>query len=286
MKIAVFGQTGQVASELQRRTPEGVELQVLGRDRVDFAVPEDVFAVASALTVDAVINAVAYTAVDKAEEEEALANAVNGTSVKALAQACAETDTPLVHISTDYVFDGSGETPWQPGDPTNPLGVYGHSKLLGEQGIGETQARAAILRTSWVFSSHGSNFVKTMLRLSAERDRLSIVADQIGGPTPAAAIADACLTLAKNLYADGATGMYHFAGAPDVSWADFAREIFAQSGLSPDVVDIPTSEFPTPAQRPSNSRLDCGLIQREHGVPRPDWRAGLRDVLTELGPRI
>lgn len=283
MRIAVFGQTGQVATELRQRAPEDVDLQVLGRDRVDFARPEEVYETARDLQADAVINAVAYTAVDKAEEEETLANLVNGASVKAQARACVETGTPLVHISTDYVFDGSGDAPWRPGDPTAPLGAYGRSKLLGEQGIAETGARAAILRTSWVFSAHGGNFVKTMLRLGAERERLTIVADQIGGPTPAAAIADACFALARNLAEGGPAGTYHFAGAPDVSWADFAREIFAQAGLSPEVIDIPTSEFPTPARRPSNSRLDCGLIQRDHGISRPDWRSGLRDVLTELG---
>lgn len=283
MRIAVFGETGQVATELSRRAPEGVDLQVLGRNRVDFSRSNDVYDAAQAVQADAVINAVAYTAVDKAEEEEPLANAVNGASVKALARACTETDTPLVHISTDYVFDGSGETPWSPEDPTAPLGAYGRSKLLGERGITETGARAAILRTSWVFSAHGSNFVRTMLRLGAERDQLRIVADQVGGPTPAAAIADTCLTLAQNIADGGPAGIYHFSGAPDVSWADFAREIFAQSGLSTQVADIPTSEFPTPARRPSNSRLDCSLILRDHGISRPDWREGLGEVLSELG---
>ena len=282
MKIALFGQTGQVATEVQRRAPAGVEVQVFGRDKVDFSFPEDVYEAARGVDVDAVINAVAYTAVDKAEDDEPVATKVNGTSPKALAKACAETQTPLVHISTDYVFDGGGDVPWKVTDAAGPLGAYGRSKLLGEQGIAKTDAQAAILRTSWVFSSHGNNFVKTMLRLAESRDQLTIVADQIGGPTSAASIADAVLKLAKNLSEGGPTGIYHFAGGPDTSWAGFAREIFDQAGLSVEVVDIPTSDFPTPAKRPSNSRLDCTSLETDHGISRPDWKADLTEVLQEL----
>lgn len=282
MRITVFGQTGQVATELRRRATSEVTLSVIGRDKADFSDPDQISTVARSIQADAVINAVAYTAVDKAEEKQALATTVNGTSVEALAKACAETETPLVHISTDYVFDGSGDAPWLPDNQTGPLGAYGRSKLFGEQGIAASGARAAILRTSWVFSAHGNNFVKTMVQLGKARDRLTIVADQIGGPTSAASIADACLHVAQSLTIGGKAGVYHFAGGPDVSWADFAREIFAQSSLSPKVVDIPTSDFPTPAKRPSNSRLDCTTLLEDHGIDRPDWRKDLAEVLQEL----
>jgi len=283
MRLVLFGRTGQVATEVQRRLPEGVALELLGREEADFARPTDVFNAARSLQADAVINAVAYTAVDKAETETDLAETVNGASVTALARACAETGTPLVHISTDYVFAGDGTRVWEPDDPTHPLGAYGRSKLIGEEGIRDSGARHAILRTSWVFSAHGANFVKTMLRLGAEREELRIVADQIGGPTPAAAIADACLTLARGLSEGRDGGTYHFSGRPDASWADFAREIFGQAELPTRVIDIPTTEYPTPARRPLNSRMDCTSIEAEFGVARPDWKAGLRDVLAELG---
>jgi len=283
VKVAVFGKTGQVATELQRRMPDGVTLEVLGRDAVDFSDPDSVFDVAQALKADAAINAVAYTAVDKAEDEPDIADTINGHSVAALLNGCSAAKVPLVHISTDYVFPGAGDKPWSPGDQTGPLGAYGASKLLGEQAFTTLASHpSAILRTSWVFSAHGANFVKTMMRLGAERDQLTIVADQIGGPTPAASIADACLAIATGL-ADGQTGgTYHFSGAPDTSWADFAREIFVQADISCDVVDIPTADYPTPAKRPLNSRLDCSSLTADFGVERPDWRAALRDVLKEL----
>ena len=281
MRIALFGRTGQVATEVRRRAPEGVTLEVIDRDRADFTDPRAVFDVARSLDVDAAINAVAHTAVDRAESEPDIAERVNGASVAALREGLGE--TPLVHISTDYVFDGSGAAARASDAPTGPLGVYGASKLMGEEAIRRLGAQPhAILRTSWVFSAHGSNFVRTMLRLGAERDRLSIVADQVGGPTPAAAIADACLTLAGSLAGGGASGTYHFAGAPDVSWAGFARAIFARAGLAVEVVEIPTADYPTPARRPLNSRLDCDSLLRDHGIGRPDWRAGLDQVLKEL----
>lgn len=270
--------------ELQRRAPEGVIVQSFGREDADFFEPEQVREVARSLDADAVINAVAYTDVDKAESEPERAELVNSTSVGTLAQACAQQGRPLVHISTDYVFPGIGNVPWSPGDATGPLGVYGASKLAGEQRIAANpDAPMAILRTSWVFSAHGSNFVKTMLRLGAEREELSIVSDQVGGPTAAADIADACFAIARGLTQGNPGGIYHFSGAPDVSWADFAREIFTQSGLSCEVADIPTSQYPTPARRPLNSRLDCSAMQSNFDIPRPDWRLSLQSVLQELG---
>ena len=282
MRIAVFGEIGQVATELQRRMPDGVDLTTLNRDAAEFLDPDNVFETAKALRAEAIINAVGYTAVDRAEEETEQACAINGASVGAMAQACAEKDIPLLHISTDYVFDGGGDTPRHPYDATHPLGQYGHSKLLGETLIQKSHARHVILRTSWVFSAHGSNFVKTMLRLGTEREQLTIVGDQIGGPTPAAAIADALFAIARSMVGGHSGGTYHFAGSPDASWADFAREIFRQADLSTQVVDIPTTDYPTPAQRPLNSRLDCESLLRDFGIACPDWRVGLYDVLKEL----
>ena len=282
MKIAVFGETGQVASELIRRAPAGVTLDIYGRNRAEFMVPDLVRDVARKVDADVIINAAAYTAVDRAETEPEVANVVNGVSVRALAEAAAEKDIPLLHVSSDYVFDGSGDTPRRPEDPTAPLSAYGRSKELGERGVIESNARHTILRTSWVFSAHGGNFVKTMLRLGSTSTELTVVADQIGGPTPAAAIADALYVAAQAMVDGHNGGLYHFSGAPDASWADFAREIFRQADLPARVRDIPTTEFPRPAPRPLNSRLDCTSLERDFGVLRPDWKAGLADVLRDL----
>lgn len=282
--ILVFGKTGQVATELQRQAPEAARLTALPRAQADLSDPAACAEAIRTLKPSVVINAAAYTAVDRAEEEEPLATRINGEAPGAMARACADLGIPLVHISTDYVFDGSGESPWNPSDPTSPSNAYGRSKLAGEEAIRASGCAHVILRTSWVFSAHGANFVKTMLRLGAERDRLTIVADQVGGPTPAAEIARACLAIADAMIADPAkSGTYHLSGAPDVSWADFAREIFSKSGLSSEVSDIPTSDFPTPAKRPLNSRMDNSSLTDTFGLPRPDWRAGLQDVLTDLG---
>jgi dTDP-4-dehydrorhamnose reductase len=282
VKIALFGQTGQVASELIRRAPENVALDVYGRDKAEFMMPALVRDVARKVRADVIVNATAYTAVDRAETEPEVADTVNGTSVRALAEAAAEIGVPLLHVSTDYVFDGGGQAARRPDEPMSPLSAYGRSKELGERGIKDSSARAAILRTSWVFSAHGTNFVKTMLRLGAANGELTIVADQIGGPTPAAAIADALYAVAGAMVDGHAGGVYHFSGAPDVSWADFAREIFRQSDIPAKVRDIPTSDFPRPAPRPMNSRLDCTTLEQEFGIARPDWKAGLAEVLKEL----
>ena len=280
MKLLIFGKTGQVALELQRYAPGA---RFVSRDEADFSDPAACAALVAASGADAVMNAVAYTAVDKAEEEEALATTINGETPGAIARACAEAGIPFVHVSTDYVFDGSGETPFSPDHPTAPLGAYGRSKLAGEEAVRAAGGAHAILRTSWVVSSHGKNFVKTMLRLGAERDRLTIVADQVGGPTCAADIAEACLTIAAALREDPLkSGTYHFSGGPDVSWADFAREIFAQAGITCEVADIPSSDYPTPAQRPLNSRMDNSATDATFGIARPDWREGLREILQDL----
>jgi dTDP-4-dehydrorhamnose reductase len=281
MTLLVFGRTGQVATELARLAPAAT---FLGREEADLARPQDIPGIVRAHAPEAVINAAAYTAVDRAEEDERTAARVNGASPGMMAEACRELGIPLVHISTDYVFDGQGDMPFKPDDPTAPLGGYGRSKAAGEAGVRRLGGSYAILRTSWVFSAHGANFVKTMLRLSETRERLTVVADQVGGPTPGAAIAAALIEIAGQLVADPAkSGTYHFSGAPDVSWAGFAREIMAQAGRSTEVADIPTSDYPTPAKRPANSRLDCTSLKETFGIDRPDWRAHLTDVLKELG---
>ncbi len=199
-----------------------------------------------------------------------------------MAHACADKGLPFLHISTDYVFDGKGNSPFAPDHPTAPVNAYGRSKLAGEIAIRKSGARHLILRTSWVVSAHGQNFVKTMLRLGAERDSLNVVADQIGGPTPAAAIADALFVAATALCDRADGGTHHFAGSPDTSWADFARVIMAGAGLSCTINDIPSSAYPTPAARPKNSRLDCSSLTQGFGIARPDWHQGLFDILKEL----
>ncbi|GGE51737.1 dTDP-4-dehydrorhamnose reductase [Actibacterium pelagium] len=280
MKALVFGKTGQVAQELHRLLPDAV---YLGRDQADLTNPEVCVAAIQGAEVDVVINAAAYTAVDKAEEDEATAALINGQAPGAMAEACAVKNIPFLHISTDYVFDGSGEQPRSVDDPVAPLGAYGWTKLAGERAVEAAGGRHAILRTSWVFSAHGNNFLKTMLRLSETRDALSIVADQIGGPTPAAEIASALVEMAKSMVAgQGGQGIYHFSGAPDVSWANFATEIFRQAGRKVTVTDILSSDYPTPAKRPLNSRLDCRRIETDFDIQRPDWAAGVGCILKEL----
>ena len=278
--LLVFGESGQVARELRRLAPEA---EYLARDRADLAFPDRCAEMIAALRPRAVINAAAYTAVDRAEEERDLAHRINVLAPGAMAAAAAGLGVPFLHVSTDYVFDGGGDRPRSETDPTGPLGVYGATKLAGERAVAATGGQWAILRTSWVFSAHGTNFVRTMLRLAGRREELGVVADQTGGPTPAADIARALLVIAEAMLADRRRGgLYHFAGRPDVTWAGFAREIFRQAGLNCRVRDIATADYPTPARRPANSRLDCGRIGRDFGIERPDWRAGLAAVLKEL----
>ena len=278
--ILVFGKTGQLARELAQLD----DVTCLGRGQADLSDPAACAVAIRAARPAAVINAAAYTAVDRAEEEEALATLINGEAPGAMARACADLGIPFVHVSTDYVFDGSGETAWQPQDMVAPVNAYGRSKLAGEAAVRAASGTFAILRTSWVVSSHGNNFVKTMLRLGAERDRLTIVADQIGAPTPARDIAQACLDMARQLSADpGKSGTYHLQGSPEVSWAGLAVEIFAQTGVDCVVAEIATSAYPTPALRPLNSRLNCTTLNTVFNIPQPDWRLGLRDILNDLG---
>ncbi|MBO9444128.1 dTDP-4-dehydrorhamnose reductase [Phaeobacter italicus] len=280
MTILVFGETGQLARELAADET----VTCLGRDQADLSHPAACAAAIRQAQPQAVINAAAYTAVDKAESDEALASVINGAAPGAMAATCADMGIPFVTVSTDYVFDGSGDAPWQPGDATGPLNAYGCSKLAGEEAVRAAGGAYAILRTSWVVSAHGNNFVKTMLRLGRERDRLTIVADQIGAPTPARDIAGACLAMARQLAEDaGKSGTYHLQGAPETSWADVARAVFAEANITCQVEDIPTTAYPTPATRPLNSRLDCASLEQAFGILQPDWRLGLRDILKDLG---
>ena len=289
MRLLVLGRSGQVARELGRLSGEGHEIRLMGREEADLSRPEAaadmVRRALEAFRPDAIVNAAAWTAVDAAETQEPQARALNAAAPAMLARIAAEAGLPFVHISTDYVFDGAGETPFAPDAPTGPLGAYGRTKREGEIGVAQVASPAgwAVLRTSWVFSAHGANFVKTMLRLGAEREALRVVADQIGGPTPAEAIARACLTIAETLAADPSrSGIHHFSGAPDASWAGFAREIMAQADLPCRIEEIPSADYPTPAPRPLNSRLDCQSATEAFGLARPDWRAGLARVLTDL----
>ena len=277
--IIVFGKTGQVATELQRKA----DVVAIGRDQVDLSDPQACAHAILESDARVVINAAAFTAVDKAEEEEALATVINGNAPGARAQACADKAIPFLHASTDYVFAGDGEKPWIETDPVAPSNAYGRSKLAGEQAVLAAGGNAVILRTSWVFSAHGSNFVKTMLRLAETHDALSVVNDQIGSPTPADKIAEALLTIAAALQAGKRGGVYHFAGKPYTSWANFATEIFAQAEKSMTVTGIPSANYPTPAARPLNSRLDCTTTTTTFGLPQPDWHAGLKKCLKELG---
>ena len=285
MHFLIFGETGQVARELARAVPAaGHSAEVLGRDRADLRDPATCAAAVAATGADAIINAAAYTAVDAAETDAETARLVNAEAPGAMARAAAARGLPFLHISTDYVFDGSAARPWREDDATAPLGVYGATKAEGERQVTMAGGPHAILRTAWVFSAHGKNFVKTMLRLGAERDTLSVVDDQQGGPTPAADIAAALVTLAEGIAAGKPGGIYHFAGAPTVSWAGFAEAIFAACALprKPSVLRIPGSAYPTPARRPANSALDCTRINDLYGIAQPDWKAGLARVLKEL----
>lgn len=284
MKVLVFGQSGQVGRALAAQASlRNVDIVQHDRQAADLSDPDRCALLIENTDADAVINAAAWTAVDAAEDAQEEAHVINADAPGAMARAAAARDLPFIHISTDYVFPGTLGPAWKPDDPTGPLSAYGHSKLAGEVAVNAAGGSAIILRTSWVFDAKGKNFVTTMLRLAESRDTLQIVADQHGGPTPAAAIADACLTMAEALLnGPGKAGIYHLTGTPDVSWADFARAIFARSGHRVTVQDIDTTYYPTPAARPLNSRLDCTSTQAEFGIERPDWGAALDQIIKEL----
>jgi dTDP-4-dehydrorhamnose reductase len=287
--ILVTGGAGQLGIELARaRLPEGWAVVALDRAGLDLTDTAAIAAKVAERDWAAVVNGAAYTAVDKAESDPVTAWVVNALAPAALAAACAGAGIPIVQVSTDYVFDGDKQGAWQVDDPVAPLGVYGASKLGGELAVRTSGARHAIVRTAWVVSAHGTNFVKTMLRVGAQRDRLGVVDDQIGSPTSAADLAAALLTIAIRLVEDdeAPNGTFHFSNAGAVSWAGFAAEIFAQSGARGGPVaavdPITTADYPTPARRPANSLLDTHAIRAAYGIePRP-WAEALGDILDDL----
>jgi dTDP-4-dehydrorhamnose reductase len=285
LKVLQFGVTGQLAQEaIARASRHGIVLTALSRQQADLSDPAAIARIVEAADADLVLNATAYTAVDRAETERDLAFTVNAEAPGAMARACAARGLPLVHVSTDYVFNGSGSRAWREDDATAPINAYGDSKLAGEQAVIASGARAVILRTSWVFSAHGANFVKTMLRLS-DRPQLKVVDDQLGRPTYAGDLAEAVLTVGRRLAqdADAPTGLFHFAGAGAVSWHQFATEIFDAKGPPvPEIQAIPSADYPTPAARPVNSVLDCAAIERAFGIVPRSWRDGLIETLAQL----
>ncbi len=290
MKVLVTGAQGQVGTELIKQG-ERQGLQMIAADRkvLDITQQQAVKAFITNQAPDVVINAAAYTAVDKAEEEQALAYAVNQDGPAYLAAECAQRKIPLLHISTDYIFDGAADLPYQEDDQPNPQGIYGKSKLEGENAVKERMEQHIILRVAWVFGATGHNFVRTMLRLGRERDELTVVADQQGGPTWAGDIASVLLAIVKRYQAANSIpwGTYHYTGEPATTWHGFASAIFESAvtaGLldnAPRIKAITTEEYPTPARRPKNSLLDCRKIERELGITQPDWRIGLNNILNE-----
>lgn len=299
MKILVLGANGQVGSELGAQldnvlSVKGIRFKVIfaSRSRVDVA---DLHALRDFLDhhdPNWIINATAYTAVDRAETEVAQAYNVNEHAVRVLAEYCAVNNANLIHISTDYVFEGSGELPFHEGSEVAPLGVYGASKFAGEEAIRSTLARHIILRTAWVFGASGGNFVKTMLRLAETRSELGVVGDQYGAPTSARGIAKTIASLLLHMSQAESTdkrwGTYHYTGKPFVSWAEFARDIFlranqlAMISSNPTVSAITTQQYPTPAKRPHNSRLDCSKIKEAFGVDPDNWHQSLEEMLNEI----
>jgi dTDP-4-dehydrorhamnose reductase len=299
MKILVLGANGQVGSELGAQldnvpslTGNRFTLILASRSNVDITDLQALRGFLNNHEPNWIINATAYTAVDRAEAEASQAYSVNEHAVRVLAEYCADNNANLIHISTDYVFDGKGERPFCENSEVAPLGVYGASKLAGEEAIRSILERYIILRTAWVFGASGGNFVKTMLRLAQTRSELGVVGDQYGAPTSARGIAKAVATLVSHLSeagsADTRWGTYHYTGKPFVSWAEFAREIFLrafQLGMvrnTPTVNAIATDQYPTPAKRPHNSRLDCSRITRAFGIEPDNWHQSLEEMLDEI----
>ena len=292
MKILLLGKNGQVGWELQRSLAPLGELLALDRHSTsncgDLSNLEGLANTVRMYRPDVVVNAAAYTAVDKAESDQQTAHLVNALAPEVLARACAAIGASLIHYSTDYVFDGSGHLPWTETDPTGPLNVYGHSKLAGEQGIAKQGAKHIIFRTSWVYGTEGGNFAKTMLRLAQERDKMTVINDQVGAPTGASLLAD--ITAMALQASQPLSGIYHLAAAGQTTWFEYANHVLAQAKcIKPslnyvvkEVLPVPTSEFPTPAQRPLNSKLNCARLSQALQVQLPAWQTGVDQLLTKI----
>ncbi|MEN1926000.1 dTDP-4-dehydrorhamnose reductase [Luteimonas qiangzhengi] len=296
MRILLTGANGQVGHALRRSLPALGEVVCATRDGrladgtpcevADLARPDELETLFQRTTPDVVVNAAAYTAVDRAETERDAAFLINAEAVGALARACAERGSLLVHYSTDYVFPGNDPHPRREDDPTAPLNVYGASKLAGEQAIRASGCQHLIFRISWVYAAHGQNFLRTMLRLAGERDELRMVSDQVGAPTPAHWIAKA--TAQAITERGDRSGTWHLAAGGETSWHGFAEAIFAEAlrtsliQSAPQLIPVPTSDYPTPARRPASSRLDTSRINRDFDIALPGWRQGLAEIITDL----
>ncbi|MFV0469673.1 MAG: dTDP-4-dehydrorhamnose reductase [Dysgonomonas sp.] len=286
MKVLITGCNGQVGQCLTERLKDKAEILALDYEGLDITNKEAVMKITADFQPNYIINAAAHTAVDSAEQEVDLSYAINRDGPCYLAQAAKYVGAVMLHISTDYVFDGKGEEPYVETDSADPQGVYGLSKLAGEQAVAESCPKHLILRTAWVFGEHGNNFVKTMLRLAQTRDELTIVGDQFGGPTYAGDIADALIAMVNYIEQrkEPEWGVYHFAGMPYASWFDFASTIFQRAEQykllekQPTITAIPTSAYPTPAKRPANSRLNCSKIENQFGIKPSDWNAVLNNI--------
>ncbi len=286
MRILIFGKTGQVASELcLQAKAAGFDYVALSRNEVDVSNSDSIRAAICDHSCDVIINASAYTNVDGADSEKELANQINTHAPYEMAKAAAQKKVPFLHISTDYVFPGDGDQPWKIQDKIDPINHYGLSKAKGEELISTVHGRNIIMRTSWVFSTFGKNFVKTILRIAETNDELNIVGDQVGGPTSASDIASALLIIAQQECRETiktGTQLIHYSGQPCVSWAEFANAIAINADLKTQINSIPTSEYPTPAKRPLNSRLDLSDLPLLYGITAPDWRISLDDCIKRI----
>lgn len=286
LKVLITGSNGQVGSLLVQQLSEKAEVLAVDRDKLDITDEQSVMDMVETFQPDVIINAAAHTAVDKAENEVELSYLINRDGPRYLAQAAEKIGAAILHISTDYVFAGDKVGAYSETDPTDPQGVYGASKLAGEQAVIAACPRHIILRTAWVFGETGNNFVKTMIRLGRDRDQLGIVGDQFGGPTYAGDIAATLIAIAERFHSgqDVAWGIYHYSGLPSVSWFEFACFIFEQAqsqgvlDKSPALKSITTSDYPTPAKRPANSRLIMDKIHTAFGIPASDWKSALNDI--------
>ncbi|QQN35624.1 dTDP-4-dehydrorhamnose reductase [Rahnella aceris] len=286
MRVMITGSNGQVGSLLKEKLRDKCELLAVGREELDITDESAVRKVVNKFRPQYIINAAAHTAVDRAENERDLAFAINCDGPAHLARAAKAVGAAILHISTDYVFDGEYEFSYTETMPVSPHGIYGKSKLAGEIAIAENTDEHIILRTAWVFGENGNNFVKTMLRLGKDRDALSVVGDQFGGPTYAGDIANALITMVESIESgkEPFWGTYHFSGVPHVSWFEFAEAIFNEAMNSlliqkvPVLTDIQTSAYPTPARRPKNSRLDCSKIKKHFDIDPSDWQYALKNI--------